>query len=161
MESNRRELSDSPSPISGSWLDSIKTGFTYIYKGRSRPSTTTNSLVMSIPAINDVERFFPGRSCNIASSLVEIRGPTDEPLHFHSSHLIGLVVSGEGFCRYIQPGESVEHREQVLPGDIVLLAQEAMHIFECEPGKTMTYVALEFSDREIDYQKHFHDQESV
>src|SRR5437763_1845271 len=82
------------------WVKALKEGEVMVLKQVGRVARTGNSVLRSIPEINAPEAFFKRGSCNIASSLVEIFGPTDEPLHFHSSHLVGLVVAGEGYFRY-------------------------------------------------------------
>lgn len=120
---------------------------------------TGNSVVVSVPTLSVVPLFPMAPELNVTASLVSIQGDSPEPLHFHTSHLMGLVVRGSGDFRWEVEGE--ERTAEVCTGDVVIIPRGALHFFNCLPGGSLDYVALEVSDGPIDYQKHFHPNESL
>jgi quercetin dioxygenase-like cupin family protein len=115
-----------------------------------------NSTVCSIPSFAVKEFFQPGLDVNVTASLVRINGGGEEPLHFHTSHLVGLVVRGSGVFRWADE-RGAEIRSAVTEGDLVVIPRGALHFFEAT-GVGLDYIALELSDAVIDYQKHFLDE---
>lgn len=49
---------------------------------------------------------------------------------------------------------SDNYEDPVSVGDLVVIPRGAPHVFSTELGGLMEYIALEFSDAEIDYQAH-------
>ena len=125
-----------------------------VIKEASLTWSSANSIVRSSP-ITDLSQLF-SLSCqiNCAVSLVSIHGASGEPLHYHTSHLIGLVVRGSGWLLTTKNSE-LEHQKQVGLGDVIVIPKGVYHIFECDPAGAMDYIALEVSDGIIDYQKHW------
>lgn len=106
--------------------------------------------MVSAPIVDLLSIFPDSNTANCTSSLVTINGPSDEPPHFHLSHVLGIVVSGTGVVR---DGES--RRKKVIDGDLVVIPKGVLHYFETAQGEELKWIALEFNDGEIDYQKHF------
>ena len=91
----------------------------------------------------------------VGSSLVCIAGPSNEVLHFHSSHLIGVVTRGSGWlCVSIESSPFVD-KVAVSAGDVVVIPRGVFHLFDCDVTQELDYVALEVSDHPLDYQKHW------
>jgi quercetin dioxygenase-like cupin family protein len=127
----------------------------HIVPGISKKWSSSNSVVRSLPALR-VEDSLGGDLQEVGASLVAISGPSDEPLHYHSSHLIGVVTSGRGwFCVPGEGGVANPVRQEVVAGDVVVIPRSVLHLFDCDPGGQLDYVSLEFSDKAIDYQKHW------
>jgi quercetin dioxygenase-like cupin family protein len=140
------------------FLSLFKKSVCTLIHGKSRKWESSNSTVFSCPAL-DLNGVFARESrLEAGASLVSIDGEADEDLHFHTSHLLGTVVRGEGFLcvptdlANAQAGRI--SRIPVQPGDVVVIPRGALHIFQCEVGKRLEYIALEVSDSPIDYQKH-------
>ena len=127
-----------------------------VFQSTAIRSTTGNSVLESLPNVM-VHALFPEtRDVRATCSLVRIKGVSGESLHYHSSHLVGLVVRGRGWL--LVPGDdaSGSHRRlAVTKGDVVVVPRRVLHLFECRPREVLEYLALEFSDEDIDYQKHF------
>lgn len=121
-----------------------------ILKKWPRSTDAGNSVVTSAPPLKLDGVFSDLSKVEITTSLVQIKGPSDEPLHFHSSHLVGLVVRGHGYMR-TDDWESA----YVKQGDVVVIPRGVNHYFTCESGTEMDYISYEISDTPIDYQKHF------
>ena len=134
----------------------LETGTCAVYKNAANTWKTANSTVTSSPIV-DVWHIFEGtRAANVAVNIVSIRGTSGEPLHYHTSHLIGVVVKGDGMLRSATDKRESNLKDwQVAAGDVILIPRGAYHMFECEPSGNLDYIALEFSDHEIDYQKHW------
>jgi mannose-6-phosphate isomerase-like protein (cupin superfamily) len=126
-----------------------------IIKGGSAVWGTPSSSVESIPAIDISLLGLDVTRCQVATSVVTVRGRLNEELHYHRSHVIGLGVKGSGILRTASPDRlSDERRLSIVPGDIVLIPRGALHLFETEENSEFVYVGLEFSDEPIDYQSH-------
>jgi quercetin dioxygenase-like cupin family protein len=113
------------------------------------------SIVTSSPVINLRGMFSSETAIEIGVSLVKVLRKSAEPLHFHSSHIVGIVTVGTGYLRVPGPDDK-EQQFEVRTGDIVVIPRGAPHMFECEGETTLEYVAMELSDQPIDYQKHYH-----
>lgn len=125
-----------------------------LFLGRMNKWNSANSSVTSCPCLSP-QLLFPGaRDIEVGASLVAISGPSGESLHFHSSHLIGVVVKGSGVLLSMSPNGD-QRADRVSVGDCVVIPRGVLHLFECTGGESMDYVALEVSDSPIDYQKHF------
>lgn len=125
-----------------------------ILRARGQEWSTPNSLVASIPALTLGELATACRPANLTASIVKVAGPTPEPMHFHTSCIVGLVVRGSGTLLY-RDGSGQDGREQVACGDVVIIPRGALHVFVTGASEAMDYIALEFSDRELDYQAHW------
>ena len=113
--------------------------------------TSGTSSVVSVPAVH-VSYLFGARDImSCGTSLVRISGATVEPLHYHKSHVVGIVVRGRGWLLCSQ-----ERRERISTGDCIVIPRGVLHFFVCDAEESMEYVALEVSDQDIDYQKHFY-----
>lgn len=124
-----------------------------VFIGAAMQWDTPNSLVLSVPALATAELQSICDPNNLSTSLVRVSGPTTEPLHFHTSNIVGVAVRGEGtfYCATVD-GE--ECTQRVTAGDIVVIPRGALHVFTTESGGLLEYVALEFSAGKIDYQAH-------
>ena len=100
---------------------------------------------------------------HITASLVRLDGMSNKSGHFHTSHLIAVVVSGDAQLRtgkeidlFSENGKLVPHDgiAVVMTGGVVIIPRGENHFFDPNTSG-MTYVGLEISDRPIDYQKHF------
>lgn len=76
----------------------------------------------------------------------------EEPLHYHTSNIIGVVIEGCGKFRYEHCANEIN--SLVKAGDVVLIPKDAFHVFECSSNESMKYIGLEFANSEIDYQMH-------
>ena len=127
-----------------------------VFKEAGRAQKTGNSVLVSSPVVDILQVLNNASWIEATVSSVAIKGTSNEPLHYHTSHLIGLVVSGEGYLLISK--ENVENdgidRVPVTVGDVIVIPRGAYHIFECDPTGELDYIALEFSDEAIDYQKH-------
>jgi quercetin dioxygenase-like cupin family protein len=127
-----------------------------VFKGAGRAQKTGNSILVSSHVVDILQVLNNASRIEATVSSVAIKGTSNEPLHYHTSHLIGLVVSGQGYLLISK--EDVENdgvdRVPVTVGDVVVIPRGAYHIFECDPNGELDYIALEFSDEAIDYQKH-------
>jgi oxalate decarboxylase/phosphoglucose isomerase-like protein (cupin superfamily) len=135
----------------------LAAGACVVYKNAANTWKTANSTVTSSPII-DVLQIFNGTkaAANVAVNFVSIRGTICEPLHYHTSHLIGVVIHGDGVLKSATDEKESNLRElQVGAGDVILIPRGAYHIFDCEASGGLDYIALEFSDHDIDYQKHW------
>jgi quercetin dioxygenase-like cupin family protein len=121
---------------------------------------STNSSVVSLPAFNFGRMFGTTNFQNIACSLVSISGPTDEALHFHTSHVVGVVTSGAGRLRHTAIGKSIERQTVLKTGDVAFIPKNCLHLFDTDEGGHINYVAFEVSEDEIDYQKHWHAEDN-
>ena len=90
---------------------------------------------------------------NLTASVVRVSGPTGEPLHYHTSFVVGVVVHGRGVLHHRTSG-GAQVDDIASEGDIVVIPRGAAHVFSTENGGSMDYIALEFSDQKIDYQAH-------
>jgi mannose-6-phosphate isomerase-like protein (cupin superfamily) len=136
---------------------SLEENFCTLVRGFSESWTTDNSRVTSLPVLNLLNVFKDADVQLATASVVEINGPLpeDEGVHYHLSHVVGMVFEGVGSIISHVEGESVEVHE----GDLVIIPRGVMHFFTSTPGHVMRWVAMEVSDRPIDYQKHFDDYE--
>ena len=130
-----------------------------VFSGAAQEWKTPSSDVLSSPVLSVSEVF--ASAARVAVSLVSVRhaaGVGTEPLHYHSSHVIGVGVRGMGWLRVVkndfQQHHSTFERLSVEAGDVVLIPRGALHLFECEPAGEFAYIALEISDQPIDYQQH-------
>jgi quercetin dioxygenase-like cupin family protein len=122
----------------------------------ARTTSTGNSVLTVGYLVNLADGLFPDPSIvKMTASLVEIRGQSEEDMHYHTSHIVGIVVHGSGYLRV------PEGKLPAKKGDMVIIPRKAMHYFDCDPDGELTYVSLEVSDTEIDYQKHFRSDELV
>ena len=113
-----------------------------------------NSEVLSLPYINFVKFKNSFGFKNMSCSIVSIEGPSDEDLHYHTSWIIALAVKGRGIFEYKNPTNETQSRS-VEKGDILVLPKGIYHLFQTD-GQAFEYIAFEFSDKEIDYQKHLY-----
>lgn len=125
-----------------------------IIRETSNVWSSANSVVRSSPIADLSQLFGFSSQINCAVSLVSIQGISGEPLHYHTSHLIGLVVSGCGWI-LTDKNPEMKHQEQVSLGDVIVIPKGVYHMFECGPEEAMDYIAMEVSDGIIDYQKHW------
>jgi quercetin dioxygenase-like cupin family protein len=125
-----------------------------VLKGRGQAWTTPNSLVASVPALSLGALSTACPPSNLTTSIVKVAGPTHEPMHFHTSFIVGLVVTGSGILRF-QNAARREAAERVECGDVIIIPRGALHVFITADAETMDYIALEFSDKELDYQAHW------
>lgn len=125
-----------------------------VFRAAGQKWETPNSSVASVPGLG-----FPAlkAACdprNFTVSIVRVSGPTPEPLHYHISHIVGLVVSGRGELRY-ESEDGSESTFEANEGDLVVIPKGAYHVFETKCGSPMEYIAFEFSEAELDYQAHW------
>lgn len=117
--------------------------------------STGNSIVNSAPVVN-LKGMFPDLAkVNVTASIVHIEGVDDEEVHYHTSHVIGYVVGGEG--QFMVSRDENSPVFDIVAGDVVIIPRGAMHYFVSDTK--MDWIALEISDMEIDYQKHLQDHE--
>lgn len=114
---------------------------------------TVNSEVLSIPALSLTVLAGACSPENLTCSIVRVAGPSNEPVHYHTSYIVGLVVRGEGILQHRAKGRETVH-EKASAGDVVIIPRGAVHVFSTVEGGEMDYIAIEFSDQEIDYQAH-------
>ncbi len=126
-----------------------------ILKNFATSWSTGNSVVSSAPVVNLKGIFADLDKANVTASLVHIEGVDDEDVHYHTSHVIGYTVSGEG--KFLTSRESDAPIFNVVAGDVVIIPRGAMHYFVSD--SQMDWIALEISDMPIDYQKHLQDEE--
>lgn len=111
------------------------------------------SKVMSSPIIELLRIFDRSSEIEMAVSFISITGKHDEGVHYHDSHLIGMVVSGQGSV--VVPDEgNLKGSVKRLPlkaGDVVTIPPGAFHVLECEPNGKLDFVALEFCDSASGY----------
>lgn len=125
-----------------------------VLKSSQHEWNSGNSTVSSTPPV-DLAGIFGSSHIEVGASVVRIVGESGEPLHFHSSHLVGLVVRGSGWlCRPNEQDGGISRRATAR-GDVVIIPRGALHLFECDRDGELEYIALEFSDGPIDYQKHW------
>jgi len=131
-----------------------------VFKSGGHEWWSSNSTVLSTPIVQ-LFGMFASDNVELGASIVRISGESGEPLHFHSSHLVGLVIRGEGWlCLPALTGGAPlsnvnVRRVRVQQGDIAIIPRGALHLFECNSTAEMDYLAVEFSDCPIDYQKHW------
>jgi oxalate decarboxylase/phosphoglucose isomerase-like protein (cupin superfamily) len=130
-----------------------------VLRGRGQEWATPNSVVASIPALTLEILSSACLPKNLTASIVKVAGPTHEPMHFHTSYIVGLVVAGSGSL-LSQDASGQEARERVISGDVVIIPRGALHVFVTEAEEAMDYIALEFSDGELDYQAHWTDSQA-
>lgn len=117
--------------------------------------STGNSIVNSAPIVNLAGMFPDLSKVNVTASMVHIEGVNDEDVHYHTSHVVGYVIHGEGQLMVSRdPSFPVL---DIVAGDVVIIPRGAMHYFVS--NTKMDWIALEISDLPIDYQKHLHDDE--
>jgi quercetin dioxygenase-like cupin family protein len=124
----------------------------YLWKGSSEFWSTENSNVESSPVLLLEEVFRNIGGVRVAVSYVDVLPKIGEPLHYHISTVIGIVVAGKAVFRFRRKGE--EEMIDVEKGDVFLIPKYAYHVFECAGEQSMQYVGLEFADQDIDYQRH-------
>jgi mannose-6-phosphate isomerase-like protein (cupin superfamily) len=117
--------------------------------------STGNSVVNSAPIVNLAGMFPDLSKVNVTASIVHIEGVDDEEVHYHTSHVIGYVVSGEG--QFMVSRDPAFPILDIVAGDVVIIPRGAMHYFVS--STKMDWIALEISDLPIDYQKHLQDHE--
>ena len=80
-----------------------------------------NSTVSSVPSM-ELRSLVPAGAREVALNLVEIGGRSEEELHFHVSHLVGIVCDGRGYL--MRPdGDGVE-RIPIRKGDVVVIPRQ-------------------------------------
>lgn len=127
-----------------------------IYKKGALAWRSSNSAVTSLPAVDLSSIFNASKQLEVTANFVSIRGFSGDPPHYHTSHLIGVIIKGEGWLISVSSdSESSVERIPVAVNDVVFIPRGAYHIFECDPQGELDYIALEFSDQAIDYQKHW------
>lgn len=119
--------------------------------------STGNSIVNSSPIVNLAGLFPDLTKVNVTASIVHIEGVDDEDVHYHTSHVIGYVVNGEG--QFMVSRENGSPIFDITAGDVVIIPRGAMHYFVS--NTKMDWIALEISDLPIDYQKHLKDEERL
>lgn len=131
-------------------LSKIKRKECTVKRNSSLRWKSDNSEVQSIPSLT------VGTDCVkcVGVSLVTICGPSGEDLHFHKADIVGLVIYGAARLRFRSEGD-IERVSNVVENDVVFIPRGVFHLFECCLGETMRYVALELSESELDYQKHW------
>jgi len=136
-------------------VELLKTPECVVIRRGSASWQTPTSAVESIPAISLSALGLDPKRIEVATSVVTVRGGSDEDLHFHSSHVVGLAIRGSGVLRTASRQSPRDERRLVLePGDLVLIPRGALHLFETNDSPEFVYVGLEFSDAPIDYQQH-------
>ena len=116
-----------------------------------------NSKVTSLPYF-DLTKLLDQENYRFTStSLVEISGPSCEPLHYHLSDVIGVVTAGEGILRHrwLEDSNNEEQQQRVQAGDVAVIPKGVMHLFHTEEKGCLNYIAFEISVAQIDYQKHW------
>jgi hypothetical protein len=152
------EAPDSSSPDMEAWLRSAlaRRDDCSFYPSMTHEWKSSNSSVVSLPAFNFDRMFGQTDFQNIACSLVSISGPTDEALHFHTSHVIGVITSGAGRLRHRAIGGVGEIQTTLKNGDVAFIPRNCLHLFDTDQGGHINYIAFEVSEDLIDYQKHWH-----
>lgn len=121
--------------------------------------SSENSEVISLPAF-DFTQLFAGRpNQNIACSLVSISGHSSEPLHFHTSNVVGIMTKGSGTLKHKAANSAKEVHTEVSLGDVMFIPVRILHSFETPIGGLLEYIAFEISEAPIDYQKHLPENE--
>ena len=149
-----RELMSHIDHLSTELVSALRGTKCSIFPGRGREWRTPNSTVASIPALALADLASVCDVLNLTMSIVRVNGMTHEGLHYHSSNIIGLIVSGGGDLRY-ELAEGSDTKRGVVEGDLVVIPRGAYHVFETQAGSAMDYIAFEFSDAELDYQAHW------
>ncbi len=116
-----------------------------------------NSTVISTPKIVLSSVLGNSSAAETALNIIHITGPTTEDLHYHTSAVVGIILSGRG---WFEKGMS-KHRsecERVLAktGDVIVIPKDAYHLFNCDEGDEIVVASVEISDKPLDYQRHFH-----
>ena len=137
-------------------LEAIRTGECALFKKATLEQDTHSSKVYSLPSLPVLQLFNCDRPINTSTNFMVISGGLDEALHYHTSHVFGFVVRGEGVFCLRKKGVKRETRLPVSSGDLVVIPRGALHLFECEKGQ-LEVVTLEVSDRDLDYQSHYSD----
>ena len=128
-----------------------------IIKNSANKWSEGNSSVTSSPIVDINKLFSQDQITKIAVNFVSIKGKSEEPLHYHTAHLVGVILKGEGFLLASSEANSGSIEKQpVTEGDVIIIPRNIYHFFEplLDKGE-IEYIALEFSDKNIDYQKHY------
>lgn len=126
-----------------------------VFRGAGIQGRAANSTLSSIPEVRLTDTGLGPANLRTAATVVRIAGSTDEPLHYHVSAIVGLILKGEALLRTADGPASSERVLRVDEGDIVVIPKGCWHLFECPSGRSMEYLALELSETTIDYQKHW------
>lgn len=150
-------IADSTSLLRAHIKDILERTECVVYKGVANIWEAGNSTVTSSPAIDIFNIFSSTERIEVAVNLVSVQDISEEPLHYHSSHLIGVIVRGKGvlLTSKINNRQEAIEKTAVSVGDVVVIPRGANHIFQCNYSEELHYIALEFSDKAIDYQKHW------
>jgi mannose-6-phosphate isomerase-like protein (cupin superfamily) len=108
-----------------------------------------NSEFVSLPALNLNNLFTENSSLEFSANFVKIDGNQNEPVHYHISHVVGVILEGDAYLKTDQG------QFPVSKGDVVVVPKNVNHEFICEDGKQMIYMAYEIADRQLDFKKHF------
>lgn len=125
-----------------------------VLKGGYLSRVVDTAVVAATPPINIHQLFNVQANVEMAINVVQIEGATEEAPHYHNSHVVAIVLSGFGWLETPSNDGGVT-REEVTGGDIVVIPQDALHVFNTHPDQAILYVSLEFTDRGIDYQRHY------
>lgn len=134
-----------------------------VISNASRLEGVGNSILRSIPEFGLANIFSRPDLIHVTASFVELHGKSEEPAHFHTSHLIAVVVRGDGQLRTGKGIDVLTEHGKLVPndgvvvvmtGDVVVIPRGENHFFDPNTSG-MSYVGLEISDQLIDYQKHF------
>lgn len=120
-----------------------------VLPGAATAATMTNSSLLSIPALPLLELFSNPSQLYGTASWVEIRGQNEESTHYHTSHLVALIVHGGGTLR------TKNGKQPIRSGDLIVMPRGVDHFFD-PLAEGIDYIGFEVSDSVIDYQKHFY-----
>ncbi len=112
--------------------------------------TAGNSLVYCGPDLLVAKLLPDSGKAILATTIVKIYGHLDEELHYHSSHVISVLVEGSGYL--FTDTEKLSAKA----GDIVVIPRGVQHLFNCDPRQKILIFAIEISDRSIDHQKNWY-----
>lgn len=108
-----------------------------------------NSEFVSLPPLKVSTVFDNSPNLELSANFVHILGNNNEPVHYHISHVVGVILKGSA---YLKTDEGVV---PVAKGDVVVVPQGVHHEFICDEDKEMDYMAYEVADTTLDFLKHF------
>lgn len=153
------ELFDSLTVRPEDIVRAIRSPFCTVFKGAVGSYERDNSVVFAsqfFPLFRTYFDTFPemGQDMNVGITYLKISGSrSNEPLHYHTADIVGLITVGSGVLLYENNGE---RREEAVEGDMIVIPKGALHCFDCSPGKDLHYAAI-LLGKEIDYQRHHFD----
>lgn len=121
-----------------------------VYRNVGLAWSSNNSTVTTCPPLEIQSMVNRPEAIHAAMSFVSVTGRSDEQLHHHSSHLLGIVVGGEGHL--LTPRNTGEDmaRTPLTSGDLFVVPRGSRHVIECDSDKGLKFISLEISDEEIE-----------